>query len=85
MAHGSENPVSVPLTTLPNGSRATVQHRDLCGDDCELLGAMGLTDRCRLKICRVGEPCIIQVATTRLGLSSETARKIFVRPDEATC
>ena len=85
MAQGPEKPVSVPLTTLPNGSHATVQHRDLGGDDCELLGAMGLTDRCRLKICRVGEPCIIQVAATRLGLSSEMARKIFVRPDEASC
>ena len=85
MAQSPETTIGVPLTTLPNGSRVTVQRRDLCRDDCELLGAMGLTDRCRLRICRVGEPCIIQVATTRLGLSLEMARKIIVRPDEATC
>jgi Fe2+ transport system protein FeoA len=53
----------------------------MSGDDQELLSAMGLTDHCRLRICRVGEPCIIQVAATRLGLSSVMAGKIMVNPD----
>ena len=74
----------VPLTTLSDGTCATVEHREMCGEDCELLSAMGLTDRCRLRICRVGEPCIIQVAATRLGLSSKMASKIMVRPDQAS-
>ena len=74
----------VPLTTLSDGMCATVELRDMCGEDCELLSAMGLTDRCRLRICRVGEPCIIQVAATRLGLSSTMASKIMVRPDQAS-
>ena len=63
---------------------ATVELREMCRDDCELLSAMGLTDRCRLRICRIGEPCIIQVAATRLGLSSTMASKIMVRPDQAS-
>lgn len=73
----------VPLTTLSDGTYATVELREMCGEDCELLSAMGLTDHCRLRICRVGEPCIIQVAATRLGLSSTMASKIMVRPDPA--
>jgi hypothetical protein len=56
----------------------------MSAEDCELLGAMGLTDRCRLRICRVGEPCIIQVAATRLGLSRVMAGKIMVQPDPRT-
>lgn len=82
MSAAGESAISVPLTTLRNGCCCTVQHREMSGDDCELLSAMGLTDRCRLRICRVGEPCIIQVAATRLGLSSTMARKIMVQPDE---
>ena len=74
----------VPLTTLSDGTCATVEHREMGGEDCELLSAMGLTDRCRLRIYRVGEPCIIQVAATRLGLSSKMASKIMVRPDQAS-
>ncbi len=74
----------VPLTTLSDGMCATVELREMCRDDCELLSAMGLTDRCRLRICRIGEPCIIQVAATRLGLSSKMASKIMVRPDQAS-
>ncbi|MCH7572758.1 MAG: ferrous iron transport protein A [Planctomycetes bacterium] len=74
----------VPLTTLSDGMCATVELREMCRDDCELLSAMGLTDRCRLRICRIGEPCIIQVAATRLGLSSTMASKIMVRPDPAS-
>ena len=49
-------------------------------DDRELLGAMGLTDRSTLRVCRAGEPCIVQVAASRLGLSAAMARSILVVP-----
>ncbi|MCZ6834323.1 MAG: FeoA family protein [Planctomycetota bacterium] len=76
--------ISVPLTTLKSGCCATVHQRDMSGEDQELLSAMGLTDQCRLRICRVGEPCIIQIAATRLGLSKVMAGKIMVHPDVTT-
>lgn len=69
----------VPLTTLRPGDVARVQERDMTCDDCELLNAMGLTDRCELKVCRLGEPCIVQVSTTRLGLSRSLASRILVQ------
>ena len=83
MSSNNGEAISVPLTTLRNGCCATVHHREMSGDDCELLSAMGLTDHCRLRVCRIGEPCIIQVAATRLGLSSSMARQIMVNPDES--
>jgi Fe2+ transport system protein FeoA len=72
--------VPVPLSQLKAGEWAMVSVKDLRCDECELLEAMGLTDRCRLRVCKIGEPCIVQVERTRLGLSSELARKILVRP-----
>ena len=72
------NSPAVPLCSLNRGSRAVVDHREMACDDCDLLNAMGLTDQCTLKVCRVGEPCIVEVRSTRLGLSSSVAKKIMV-------
>ncbi len=72
--------VAVPLSQLKVGEWATVSIADLRCDECELLNAMGLTDQCRLRVCKIGEPCIVQVNHTRLGLSGELAKKILVRP-----
>jgi len=68
----------IPLTQLRDGDRAKVTARDMCCEDCEYLNAMGLTDRCELRVCRVGEPCIVQIANTRLGLASSIAERILV-------
>jgi hypothetical protein len=51
--------------------------------DCALLGALGLTDRCVLRICKIGEPCIVQVRSTRIGLSRSVAEGILVVPESA--
>lgn len=71
---------AVPLTSLAPGSTCTLHaaHVDRgCGD---LLRALGLTDRCRLRLCKVGEPCIVQVRSTRIGLSRPVADAILVLP-----
>ena len=70
----------VPLSTLQSGDRATVCCCLLGGEDRELLAAMGLADRCPLLVCRSGEPCIVQVASTRLGLCARIARRVLVVP-----
>lgn len=70
----------LPLSELRNGDRARVERTELCCEDCELLNAMGLTEQCELRVCRGGEPCIVEVNATRLGLSSTLANRIFVRP-----
>jgi Fe2+ transport system protein FeoA len=55
----------------------------LTPQDCALLRALGLTDRCSLRICKVGEPCIVEVRSTRIGLSKSVAHGIFVVPETA--
>jgi Fe2+ transport system protein FeoA len=43
--------------------------------------ALGLTDRCLLRVCKAGEPCIVEVKATRIGLSRTLARGVFVVPE----
>jgi Fe2+ transport system protein FeoA len=43
-----------------------------------LLQALGLTDNSRLRVCKRGEPCVVQVRATRIGISSRIARHISV-------
>ena len=71
---------AVPLSTLPAGTCALVARAVMPGEEGELLAAMGLTARCPLRVCRAGDPCIIEVASTRLGLSAAMARKVLVQP-----
>lgn len=75
--------VPVPLTSLLPGTTCTLHATQVdrgCGD---LLRALGLTDRCSLRLCKVGEPCIVQVRATRIGLSRPVADAILVLPHGA--
>ena len=40
---------------------------------------MGMTEQCEFRVCRAGEPCIVEVNETRLGLSKSLAGQIFVK------
>jgi Fe2+ transport system protein FeoA len=83
----SSSPVSasvpVSLAQLSAGTLARVHAAHLATEDCALLRALGLTNRCLLRVCKAGEPCIVQVRDTRIGLSRELARGIFVIPEAA--
>ncbi len=76
-------PVQIPLTQLRRGQRAIVNCSELTalpeGDRC-LLHAMGMHDACEVTVCRPGTPCIVQIDSTRLGLSGAVASKILVTP-----
>ena len=74
----------VRLSELPPGRVARLHMADLAAPDCALLRAIGLTDRCLLRVCKVGEPCIVQVRATRIGLSRAVAHGIFVLPEGHT-
>jgi Fe2+ transport system protein FeoA len=73
----------IPLSQLAAGKVVRLHAADLSPQDCALLGALGMTDRCVLRICKVGEPCIVQVQSTRIGLSREVADGILVVPENA--
>jgi Fe2+ transport system protein FeoA len=40
-----------------------------------------LTDASELRLCKIGDPCIIQVGATRIGLSRGVAASLWVVPD----
>lgn len=73
----------VNLTQLRAGTVARLHAAHLGREDCALLNALGLTAHCLLRVCKAGEPCIVQVRATRIGLSRELARGILVIPEAA--
>jgi Fe2+ transport system protein FeoA len=75
-------PQAVPLTAMPVGAIATLQEvRD--AEARPLLRALGLLDASRLRLCKSGDPCIVQVRATRIGLSRAVAQQLLVVPDAA--
>jgi Fe2+ transport system protein FeoA len=74
----------VPLTSLPNGAYAEVACRNLDENDSELLCAMGLKNKCPLRVCRSGSMCIIKMDHGRLAMSPAVAARIMVRPMSPT-
>lgn len=73
MADGS----TVPLLNLALGTTAVLR-QVLDEHSRAVLRSLGLTDGARLRICRLGDPCIIQVRSTRIGLSKAVAQSIRV-------
>ena len=71
----------IPLSQLRAGSTARLHSAELTKDDCALLNALGLTNSCLLRVCKAGEPCIVEVKATRIGLSRALARGVFVVPE----
>lgn len=74
-------PAPVRLSDLGAGRHARLHTRSLAAQDCALLSALGMTDQCVMKVCKVGEPCIVQVRSTRIGLSRAVADGIMVVPE----
>lgn len=73
-------PAVVPLTSLPEGATARLHDADLDVEARELLRGLGLTDRALVRVCKQGEPCVIQVHATRIGITGRVARAIRVEP-----
>lgn len=69
----------VLLTSLPVGTSATL-HEVTDVASRPVLRALGLTEASVLRLCQVGDPCIVQVRSTRIGLSSAVARCLYVVP-----
>ena len=71
----------VDLTRLRVGEEARFHGTLLERADFELLEALGLTDDCRLRVCQAGDPWIVQVRSTRIGIADSLARSILVVPE----
>ena len=74
------SPQPVPLCDLAVGDTARVHRADVTASMARYLRAIGLTNASEFRLCKTGEPCIIQVRATRIGLSRGIARHILVVP-----
>jgi len=70
----------IPLTDLTVGGTARLHATGIDAGLVRLLRALGLTQSSELRLCKTGEPCIIQVRATRIGLSRDLADRILVVP-----
>ena len=68
------------LSDLSVGDTAHMHLADVDGGTARFLRAIGLTNQSELRLCKAGEPCIIQVRSTRIGLSQPVASRILVVP-----
>jgi len=76
-------PRIVPLTQVSRGRRVTVSDTMDDHEDARVLRAMGLRPNAELKVCRLGEPCIVALANgcglgCRIGLSRRLAECVMV-------
>jgi Fe2+ transport system protein FeoA len=74
--------MAVPLSTLQAGAVARLHDTRLDEDTRSLLRSLGLTDASAVRVCKVGEPFILQVRATRIGVSRAVAGGIFVTCEE---
>ncbi len=76
-----EAPVS--LAQLKPGTTATLTHTSLDDNDAQLLRAMGLRPNATLRVCRTGQPCIVELPDhcgpgCRIALAKDLAKKLHV-------
>jgi Fe2+ transport system protein FeoA len=76
-------PVLQRLADLPAGSVARLSCEELSEGEACLLAAMGMTEGCRLKVRTSGDPCIVEVRSTRIGLARSVALRLVVASDAA--
>ncbi len=79
----SKLPVLQRLADLPAGSVARLSCEELSEGEACLLAAMGMTEGCRLKVRTSGDPCIVEVRSTRIGLARSVAVRLVVASEGA--
>lgn len=76
---GSTAALAVPLTSMPVGAVVAL-HEVVDVASGPVLRSLGLTAASVMRICKTGDPCIVQVRSTRIGLSSAVAQHVYVVP-----
>lgn len=77
----SVSQMPVALTSLPVGQTARFYEARLDPHSVGLLRALGLSESEAFRLCKAGQPCILQVGATRIGVSHAVAANIYVIPD----
>lgn len=75
---------AVRLSQLGKGRSARLASTTLPVDEGETLRAMGLRPECELRVCKIGEPCIVTIGPAqsrcRIALARRVAEQLHVRP-----
>jgi hypothetical protein len=74
----------VALSALAAGQTGRLYEARLDDRSVGLLQALGLSGAEAFRLCKAGEPCILQVGSTRIGVSRAVAANIWVIPDPPT-
>lgn len=74
----SEHAEPINLTQLRPGECGRLHAAHLAGSDSEVLTALGLAERSRFRVSKTGDPWILEVRSTRIGLSAAIARSLLV-------
>lgn len=69
---------SINLSELAAGAEGIVAETSCKAEEGPLLRAMGLEPGGRIRVARQGEPCIVEVNGSRIGLSSDISRQVQV-------
>lgn len=75
----------VPLTSLQPHQCGRVESVQAQDSDLERLMAMGVCGGRMVELVQVGDPLILRVYGTRVGVSARLAERIQVMPCEAVC
>lgn len=70
-----------PLTDFREGDSGRLAPSELDPKDRALLDALGLGERCRFRVSKAGDPWILQVRGTRIGLATAIACRLLVIPE----
>lgn len=76
-------PAGMPLAELPTGIPARLAACALPPLEAKLLAAMGLTLGSRLVVRTQGDPTIVEVRATRIGLARAVAARLTVVAEPA--
>jgi Fe2+ transport system protein FeoA len=68
----------VRLSELTSGQRARLFRRELSEGEACLLAAMGLTEGCFLEVRIAGDPFVVEVRATRIGIARTVADRLLV-------
>ena len=71
----------ISLCDLAEGQVARFHEARVDEESSHLLRTLGLTKSSLVRLCKSGEPCIVQVRSTRIGLARSVAGSIFVIPE----
>lgn len=75
----SSTPTDFPLAQAPLGTNLMVTEVELEGADAVRLQAMGICRGRRIELVKGGDPMIVRVLGTRVGLAGRLAARVMVR------